>query len=82
MLLWWQGHILQFLKAGYSPVKHVSVIRMQRCLLVLNGVINNAHFIAVLRILETVLTFHFCGGKVYSLNKGCHTYVIKHTMHV
>ena len=26
------------------------------------------------QILETVVTFHFSGGKVYSLNKGCHTY--------
>ena len=24
----------------------------------------------------------FSGGKVYSLNKGCHTCMIKHTMHV
>ena len=34
------------------------------------------------QILETVVTFHFSGGKVYSLNKGCHTCMIKHTMHV
>ena len=27
--------------------------------------------IAFYRILETVVTFHFSGGKVYSLNKGC-----------
>ena len=38
--------------------------------------------IALYRILETVVTFHFSGGKVYSLNKGCHTCMIKHTMHV
>ena len=38
--------------------------------------------IALHRILETVVTFHFSGGKVYSLNKGCHTCMIKHTMHV
>ena len=29
--------------------------------------------IALSRILETVVTFHFSGGKVYSMNKGCHT---------
>ena len=34
------------------------------------------------RILETVVTFRFSGGKVYSLNKGCHSCMIKHTMHV
>ena len=38
--------------------------------------------IALSRILETVDTFHFGGGKVYSMNKGCHTCMIKHTMHV
>ena len=38
--------------------------------------------IALSRILETVVTFHFSGGKVYSMNKGCHTCMIKHTMHV
>ena len=40
------------------------------------------HLIALSRILETVVTFHFSGGKVYSVNKGCHTCMIKHTMHV
>ena len=40
------------------------------------------HDIALARILETVVTFHFSGGNVYSLNKGCHTCMIKHTMHV
>ena len=39
-------------------------------------------YIALIRILETVITFHFSGGKVYSMNKGCHTCVIKLTMHV
>ena len=29
-------------------------------------------YIALSRILETVVTFHFSGGKVYSMNKGCH----------
>ena len=38
--------------------------------------------IALYQILETVVTFHFSGGKVYSLNKGCHTCMNKHTMHV
>ena len=38
--------------------------------------------IAHTRILETVVTFHFSGGKVYSMNEGCHTSMIKHTMHV
>ena len=38
--------------------------------------------IAVHQILETVVTFHFKGCKVYSLNKGCHTCMIKHNMHV
>ena len=38
--------------------------------------------IALSQILETVVIFHFSGGKVYSLNKGCHTCMIKHTMHV
>ena len=38
--------------------------------------------IALDQILETVVTFHFSGGKVYSLNKGCHTCMIKHTVHV
>ena len=38
--------------------------------------------IALSRILETVVTFHFSGGKVYSMNKGCHTCMIKHTMQV
>ena len=38
--------------------------------------------IALSQILETVVTFHFSGGKVYSMNKGCHTCMIKHTMHV
>ena len=38
--------------------------------------------IALDQILETVVTFHFSGGKVYSLNKGCHTCMIKPTMHV
>ena len=38
--------------------------------------------IALDQILETLVTFHFSGGKVYSLNKGCHTCMIKHTMHV
>ena len=38
--------------------------------------------IALSRILETVVTFHFSGGKVYSMNKGRHTFMIKHTMHV
>ena len=37
---------------------------------------------ALPRILETVVTFHFSGGKVYSVNKECHTRMIKHTMHV
>ena len=37
---------------------------------------------AISRILETVVTFHFSGGKVYSMNKGCHTCMIKHTMQV
>ena len=32
--------------------------------------------IALHQILETVVTFHFSGGKVYSLNKGCHTCMI------
>ena len=39
-------------------------------------------YIALDQSLETVVTFHFSGGKVYSLNKGCHTCMIKHTMHV
>ena len=44
-------------------------------------------YIALSQILETVVlyivvTFHFSGGKVYSMNKGCHTCMIKHTMHV
>ena len=38
--------------------------------------------IALSQILETVVIFHFSGGKVYSLNKGCHTCMIKHTIHV
>ena len=38
--------------------------------------------IALSQILETVVTFHFSGGKVNSINKGCHTCMIKHTMHV
>ena len=38
--------------------------------------------IALAQILETVVIFHFSGGKVYSLNKGCPTCMIKHTMHV
>ena len=38
--------------------------------------------IALSRILEIVVTFHFSGGKVYSMNKGFHTCMIKHTMHV
>ena len=38
--------------------------------------------IALAQILETVVIFHFSGGKVYSLNKGCHTCMIKHTMQV
>ena len=38
--------------------------------------------IALTQILEAVVTFHFSGGKVYSTNKGCHTCMIKHTMHV
>ena len=38
--------------------------------------------IALTRILETVVTFHFSGGQVYSMNKGCHTCMIKHTMYV
>ena len=38
--------------------------------------------IALTRILETVVTFHFSGGKVYSMDKGCHTCMIKHTMYV
>ena len=38
--------------------------------------------IALTRILETVVTFRFSGGKVYSMIKGCHTCMIKHTMHV
>ena len=38
--------------------------------------------IALTRILETVVTFHFSGGKVYSMTKGCHTCMIKHTKHV
>ena len=46
------------------------------------SVIQSLHCIALTRILETVVTFHFSGGKVYSMNKGCHTCKIKHTMHV
>ena len=38
--------------------------------------------IAVYRILETVVSLHFSDGQVYSLNRGCHNYMIKHTMHV
>ena len=38
--------------------------------------------IALRQIFETVVTFHFKGGKVYSLNMGCHTCMVKHTMHV
>ena len=38
--------------------------------------------IALDQILETVVTFHFSGGKVYSLNKGCHTCKIRHTLYV
>ena len=38
--------------------------------------------IALTRILETVVTFHFSGGKVYSMYKGGHICMIKHTMHV
>ena len=38
--------------------------------------------IALTRILETVVTFHFGDGKVYSMNKGYHTCMIKYTMHV
>ena len=34
---------------------------------------NLYYVIAVHRILETIVTFHFSGGKVYSRNKGCHT---------
>ena len=42
--------------------------------------------IALRRILETVVTFHLSGGKVYSLNKyeyemNNHTCMIKHTKH-
>ena len=33
--------------------------------------------IALTQILETVVTFHFSGGRVYSMNKGCHTCMIK-----
>ena len=34
------------------------------------------------RILETIVTFYFSGGKIYSLNEGYQTCMIKHTMHV
>ena len=44
--------------------------------------INKPSLIALDRILETVVTFHFSGGKVYSLNQRCHSCMIKHTMHV
>ena len=46
------------------------------------GVTDTGPTIALSQILETVVIFHFSGGKVYSLNKGCHTCMIKHTMHV
>ena len=53
------------------------------CMWVFGGArINFDSIIALSQILETVVIFHFSGGKVYSLNKGCHTCVIKHTMHV
>ena len=42
----------------------------------------NHDIIALTRILETVVTFHFSDGKVYSMNKRCHTCMVKHTMHV
>ena len=38
--------------------------------------------IALTRISETVVTFHFSGGKVHTMNKGCHTCMIKHTTHL
>ena len=38
--------------------------------------------IALSQILDTVVIFHISSGKVYSGNKGCHTCMIKHTMHV
>ena len=34
--------------------------------------------VALDQILETVVTFHVSGGKVYALKKGCHTCMIKH----
>ena len=47
-----------------------------------NLAINGYKKKALSQILETVVTFHFSGGKVYSMNKGCCTCMIKHTMHV
>ena len=56
----------------------------QTARIIIPHLISSARFfcLALTRILETVVTFHFSGGKVYSMNKGCHTCIIKHTMHV
>ena len=43
---------------------------------------NSLCVVALNRILETVVTFHFSGGKVYLLNKECLICMIKYTMHV
>ena len=37
---------------------------------------NGIACIALAQIFETVVIFHFSGGKVYSLNKGCHTCIV------
>ena len=57
-----------------NRIQVIAVIRFQ--------IHSRSGSIALSRILETVVTFHFSGGKVYSMNKGCHTCMMKHTMHV
>ena len=55
-------------KAGFSVSNIIKVL--ENCVIALD------------QTLETVVIFHFSGGKVYSLNKGCHTCMIKHIVHV
>ena len=80
LVLFHGGQLLQAIKTPFFPLRVIPIFGRAS----LSGEANECwkiliHILyrALTRILETVVTFHFSGGKVYSMNKGCHTCMIK-----
>ena len=54
-------------------VEMISILKFTKGHISLKTVGKVMALTALHQILETFVTFHFPSGKVYSLNKGCHT---------